>query len=119
MILQESTIPVALQGASNATSLASLFEFTPTVAYTLMARPGNNLGNQTLIFSVPMADFFRLSIIANDPTAGEVAQRRLNHEHAFKLGQFMLKGLVSAAKVVATDTGRTEPSQDAFNRVLH
>jgi hypothetical protein len=84
-----------------------------------MARPGNNLGNQTLIFSVPMADFFRLSIIANDPTAGEVAQRRLNHEHAFKLGQFMLKGLVSAAKVVALDTGRTEPSQDAFDRVLH
>ena len=98
-------------------SLANLLETSSSVAYQLMARPGNNLGNPTLIFSVPMADFFRLSIIANDPTQGDVAQRRLDPGHAFALARFMLKGLVNAAKDAA---GEMSPELlETFERVQH
>ena len=79
-------------------SVSNLFETMSPVAYTLMARPGNNLGNPTLIFSIPMSDFYATSIIANDPADGEVAQRQINSAHAFALGQFMLKGLTNAAR---------------------
>lgn len=85
--------------ADGAQSLASFFDVSSAVAYQLMARPGNNLGNPTLIFSIPMSEFFRMSIIANDSSIGDVAQRRLDPAHAFKLAQFMLKGLVNAARM--------------------
>jgi hypothetical protein len=98
-------------------SLSTLFESVASTTHKLMARPGNNLGNPTLIFSVPMADFFRMSIIANDAAVGGVAQRKLDPDHAFKLAQFMLKGLVGAAKwaSIASAPQLTEE----FDRVLH
>jgi hypothetical protein len=98
-------------------SLGNLFEKASSFDYQLLARPGNNLGNPTLIFSVPLADFFRLSIVANDPSQGEVAQRRLKEDHAFALGQFMLKGLVNAARAEAGDV--TEEVAEAFDRISH
>src|SRR4051812_9068618 len=105
------------QSDAKGVPLSSLLQGTGAAAYQLMARPGNNLGNTTLIFSVPMADFYRLSIIANDPAQGEVAQRRLDPIHAFALGQFMLKGLVNAAR----DTADGAPALlvEAFERIQH
>lgn len=100
-----------------AQSLSSFFEVSTAAVHQLMARPGNNLGNPTLIFSVPLSEFFRMSIIANDPTVGEVAQRRLDPAHAFKLAQFMLKGLVNAAR--RANNIRPQIDDQAFERVLH
>lgn len=88
-----------------AQSLDSFFQVSSAFEYQLMARPGNNLGNPTLIFSIPMSDFFRMSIIANDPTMGDVSQRKLDPAHAFKLAQFMLKGLVNAARIANARDG--------------
>ncbi len=99
-----------------AQSLDSFFQVSTAVEYQLIARPGNNLGNPTLIFSVPMADFFRMSIIANDPTMGDVAQRRLDPAHALKLAQFMLKGLVNAARI-ANDRDGAVPDA-VYERIL-
>jgi hypothetical protein len=97
--------------------IGSLFTNSSPIDYQLMARPGNNLGNPTLIFSIPMADFERLSLIANDPKLGEVAQRSLNPDHAFALGQFMLKGLVNAARL---DSGELEHEvAEAYERIAH
>ena len=106
---------VAVEGGQ---SLASFFQISSPMTYQLMARPGNNLGNPTLIFSIPMSEFFRLSIIANEPTAGEIAQRRLDVGHATKLAKFMLKGLVNAARVANAANGSTVPDE-AFENVLH
>jgi hypothetical protein len=97
--------------------IGNLFANASPIDYQLMARPGNNLGNPTLIFSVPMADFHRMSMIANDPSLGEVAQRALNPAHAFSLGQFMLKGLVNAARL---DASAVAPEVEAaFDRIGH
>lgn len=59
----------------------------------------HNMGNRSLLFTVPMKEFYEMSIVANDRgEAGEaLAQRPLNIPHATKLAIFMLKGLVSAA----------------------
>jgi hypothetical protein len=104
-------------GDSTMAPMGNLFEKASSFDYQLMARPGNNLGNPTLIFSVPLADFFRLSIVANDPTQGEVAQRKLKEDHAFALGQFMLKGLVNAARAEA---GEVSPEvAEAFEHIAH
>lgn len=98
-------------------SIGNLFEKASSFDYQLLARTGNNLGNPTLIFSVPLADFFRLSIVANDPSQGEVAQRKLKEDHAFALGQFMLKGLVNAARLEAGELD--EATVAAFDRITH
>ncbi len=103
-------------GDSEGQSLASLFSRSTANTYQLIARPGNNLGNPTLIFSVPMSEFYRLSIIANDPSQGEVSQRKLDLAHAFKLGQYMLKGLVGAARQL--NEIRPIAPAEAFTRVL-
>jgi hypothetical protein len=105
--------------------MENLFDRASSTDYQLMARPGNNLGNPTLIFSVPLADFFRLSIVANDPTRAEVAQRKLKEDHAFALAQFMLKGLVNAARSEAEGQAERDGSEmpgelkDAFGRIAH
>ncbi len=96
--------------------LSALFRQGVTESYKLVARPGNNLGNPTLIFSIPMAEFFRMSIIANDVSKGEVAQRKLDPAHAFRLGQFMLKGLLHASRLEANE--RQESTED-LDRILH
>ena len=67
---------------------------------------GSNMGNRTLVFSVPMATFYEISEVANRgnldavPAHREmpIAQRRLDEPHAKKLAVFVLKGLVDALR---------------------
>ena len=60
---------------------------------------GHNLGHRVFAMSVPFRKFFEISAVANDRDAGPVAQRPLDQNHAKKLAVYMLKGLVSAAKL--------------------
>lgn len=60
---------------------------------------GYNLGNPTWSADVKLATFVEWSEIANDPDKGDIAQRRLDPNHAKSLAGFMLKGLINAAKV--------------------
>ena len=60
---------------------------------------GYNLGNPTWCADVKLATFVEWSEIANDPEKGDIAQRRLDSNHAKSLAAFMLKGLINAAIV--------------------
>jgi hypothetical protein len=60
---------------------------------------GHNLGHRIFTMSVPFRKFFEISDVANDQDAGPVAQRPLDPAHAKKLALYMVKGLVSAAKM--------------------
>lgn len=71
---------------------------------------GYNLGNLTWSADVKLATFVEWSEIANDPEKGDIAQRRLDPNHAKSLAGFMLKGLVNAAKVRRTLQGKPIPS---------
>jgi hypothetical protein len=79
---------------------------------------GNNLGNRTFHFEMPMYDFFNRSEVANDREASEeYAQRRLDPTHARKLAVFILRGLVSAA--IRQREMRGKPVPPAFTRVMN
>lgn len=78
---------------------------------------GSNMGNRTLIFSVPMATFYEISEVANKQNLAAVpayndqpvAQRRLDEPHAKKLATFILKGLLDTARRSLEKDGKPVP----------
>lgn len=76
---------------------------------------GHNLGHRVFTMSVPFRQFYEISDVANDPE-GEVAQRPLDMNHAKKLAGYMLKGLVSAAKLRNKEQGK--PISSSFDTIL-
>jgi hypothetical protein len=77
---------------------------------------GHNLGHRVFTLSVPFRKFHDISDVANDREAGPVAQRPLDQNHAKKLAIYMVKGLVSAAKMRRAAAGKEVP--EAFDAVL-
>lgn len=79
---------------------------------------GANMGNRTLVISVPMTTFYEISEVANRanldavPTHRElpITQRRLDEGHAKKLAVFILKGLIDAALRKLERGERTVPA---------
>lgn len=79
---------------------------------------GSNMGNRTLLMSVPMAEFFGMSEVANranleaNPNfqSEPIAQRRLDESHSKKLALFILKGLINAARSKRIKGGLTVPT---------
>jgi hypothetical protein len=80
------------------TSLSSMLDFG-TDDEPVNVLMGYNLGNPTWCADVKLATFVEWSEIANDPDKGDIAQRRLDPNHAKSLAGFMLKGLINAAIV--------------------
>ena len=78
---------------------------------------GSNMGNRTLVFSVPMATFYEISEVANKQNLAAVpayhnqpvAQRRLDEAHAKKLAIFILKGLLDNARRSLEKVGQVIP----------
>jgi hypothetical protein len=77
---------------------------------------GHNLGHRVFTLSVPFRKFHDISAVANDREAGPVAQRPLDQNHAKKLAIYMIKGLVSAAKMRRIVGGKDVPA--AFDEIL-
>jgi len=77
---------------------------------------GHNLGHRVFTMSVPFRKFHDISDVANDREAGPVAQRPLDPNHAKKLAVYMVKGLVSAAKMRRAALGKDAMS--AFDEIL-
>ncbi|HCM82983.1 MAG TPA: hypothetical protein DIS76_00270, partial [Rhodospirillaceae bacterium] len=64
----------------------------------------NNMGNRTFLVHLPIYDFYRMSDIANEQNVNlsdddEIAQRPLDINHANKLANYILKGLIHAVMV--------------------
>lgn len=78
---------------------------------------GSNMGNRTLVMSVPMATFYEISEVANKQNLAAipafndqpVAQRRLDEAHAKKLAIFILKGLIDTARRSLEKAGQQPP----------
>lgn len=77
---------------------------------------GHNLGHRVFTMSVPFRKFADISAVANNREAGPVAQRALDENHAKKLAVYMVKGLVSAAKMRRIQGGKEVP--DTFDGLL-
>lgn len=77
---------------------------------------GHNLGHRVFTMSVPFRKFADISAVANNREAGPVAQRQLDENHAKKLAIYMVKGLVSAAKM--RRIVQEKPLREAFDAIL-
>lgn len=102
--------PQALEGLDALVDIGDVNE-TPFNVFI-----GHNLGHRVFTMSVPFRKFKDISAVANDRDAGPVAQRQLDESHAKKLAVYMAKGLVSAAKMRRTATGKAVP--ETFDLVL-
>lgn len=78
---------------------------------------GYNLGHRVFTMAVPFRKFSEISDVANDREDGPVAQRPLDENHAKKLALYMLKGMVSAAKMRRLVDKKEVPQ--AFDNMLH
>lgn len=78
---------------------------------------GHNLGNRVFLLKIPMYDFFRMSMVANERAddGAPVAQRKLDPNHAKKLAVYILRGLVSACVRRREQNGDSIP--EAFQRI--
>lgn len=80
---------------------------------------GHNLGHRVFTLAIPFRKFYDISDVANDRELGPVAQRPLDAAHAKKLAVYMVKGLVSAAKMRRAAGGKeVRPAFDEILRML-
>jgi len=85
------------------TTLDQLLQSGDSTAKPLTILNGYNLGNNTLIASIPFDEFLIGSEVANERGISEnrlfegepIAQRKLDPAHATKLAQYMLKGMIN------------------------
>lgn len=77
---------------------------------------GHNLGHRVFTMSVPFQRFKEMSGVANDRLAGPISQRQLDEGHAKRLATYMLKGLISAAKLRRQVAGKAVP--ETFETLL-
>lgn len=76
-----------------------------------------NLGNMTITMALPMYQFFSMSAVANDAGLAEreiegdseVAQRKLDPNHAKKLALYLLRALVENTRAEIISAGKPLP----------
>ncbi|AUW57569.1 hypothetical protein C1T17_05100 [Sphingobium sp. SCG-1] len=109
---------IADSAATVTNSLDSLIDAGDHTGRPFNVLVGSNMGNRTLIFSVPMATFYEISEVANKQNLSAVpayndqpvAQRRLDEGHAKKLAIFILKGLLDTARRSLEKSGHPVPA---------
>jgi len=111
-------IDIAAGTGTVTNSLDSLLDAGDHTGRPFNVLVGSNMGNRTLIFSVPMATFYEISEVANKQNLAAipayndqpVAQRRLDESHAKKLAIFILKGLLDTARRSLEKAGQPVPA---------
>jgi hypothetical protein len=105
--------PLAREGLDDLDSLSSSGDVNEAPFNVFI---GHNLGHRVFSMCVPFRQFYEISDVANDRDQGPVAQRPLDQAHAANLAKYMLRGLVSAARIRRTVTGRS--IHPAFDQVI-
>ncbi|SEN82125.1 DNA sulfur modification protein DndB [Bradyrhizobium sp. OK095] len=117
MFARTGALPTPLQTKQELDSLDSLVETGDVNEVPYNVFIGHNLGHRVFTMSVPFRKFKDISDVANDRELGPVAQRSLDPNHAKKLASYMLKGLISAAKLKREVTDK--PALEVFDNILH
>lgn len=110
-------IDIAQNESAVTNSLDALLESGDHTGRPFNVLVGSNMGNRTLIMSVPMATFYEISEVANKQNLAAmpafsdqpIAQRRLDESHAKKLAIFILKGLLDTARRSLEKAGHPVP----------
>lgn len=101
-------------------SLSDLVDAGDQTGRPVKAFVGHNLGYRTFTVVMTMREFYDQSAVANEVTEnGEITQRKLDDAHAFELGKYILRGVVSSvvAKYERNNLPIPEPLQVISNRV--
>lgn len=109
-------LPTPIRGSQDLDSLDVLADAGDVNETPFNVFIGHNLGHRVFTMSVPFRKFADISGVANNREAGPVAQRPLDENHAKKLAVYMVKGLVSAAKMRRIANGKEVP--ETFNSLL-
>lgn len=117
MYAKIGSLPTPLATEQEMESLDTLIEDGDTNEQPYNVFIGHNLGHRVFSMSVPFRQFHKISEVANDRDAGPVAQRKLDEAHGKKLAAYMLKGLVSAAKLRRIAANKEVP--EAFSEVIN
>lgn len=110
------TLPTPLNTKQELESLDALAETGDVSEKPYNVFIGHNLGHRVFTISVPFRQFHEISEVANDRDVGPVAQRKLDETHGKKLATYMLKGLVSAAKLRRVAQNKAVPA--TFDEIL-
>lgn len=116
MYPKNGSLPTPLQTPQELDSLDILSDAGDVNETPFNVFIGHNLGHRVFTMSVPFRKFYDISDVANDRESGPVAQRALDEGHAKKLAVYMIKGLVSAAKMRRIALGKEVP--ESFDHVL-
>lgn len=116
MYPKQGELPIPLNTAQELNALDILSDVGDVNETPFNVFIGHNLGHRVFTMSVPFRKFHDISDVANDREAGPVAQRPLDPNHAKKLAVYMVKGLVSAAKMRRAALGKDVPA--AFDEIL-
>jgi hypothetical protein len=110
-------IEIAGDAAPSQTTLGQIAVTGGDSGTPFIVTMGHNLGSPTLLMRVPIYDFHRISLVANDrgPEGEAIAQRRLDPKHAEKLAGYVLRGLLAAAVSRRRNLGQPVPS--AYERI--
>ncbi len=112
-------LPTPLRGPQDLDTLDTLADSGDVNETPFNVFIGHNLGHRVFAMSVPFRKFADISAVANNRENGPIAQRALDENHAKKLAVYMVKGLVSAAKMKREITGKPIPETfDALLRLL-
>ena len=109
-------LPTPIRGPQDLDSLDALSDAGDVNETPFNVFIGHNLGHRVFTMSVPFRKFADISDVANNREAGPVAQRPLDENHAKKLAVYMVKGLVSAAKMKRLAGNRDVP--EIFDSLL-
>lgn len=109
-------LPTPIRAEQNLDSLDALADAGDVNETPFNVFIGHNLGHRVFTMSVPFRKFKDISGVANDREAGPVAQRSLDETHAKKLAVYMVKGLISAAKMRRIATNKPVP--ETFDTLL-
>jgi hypothetical protein len=113
MYPKNGDLPTPLQGLDSLDALTGAGDVNEKPYKVFI---GHNLGHRVFTMSVPFRQFKEISDVANDRQVGPVAQRQLDEAHAKKLAVYMLKGLISAARIRRLITGK--PAHETFDTML-
>jgi hypothetical protein len=99
------------------TNLDQLLKTSDTSERPYTVLTGHNMGNNTLVLSVPMHQFWEISEVANERNLSEqqafagqaVAQRKLDGTHATRLAVYILKGLFYSVETKLRALGQDLP----------
>ena len=108
---------IAVDEGTVTNSLDQLLESGDHTGRPFNVLVGSNMGNRTLLLSLPMTVFYEISDVANRANLDArpeyqglpIAQRRLDEDHAKKLAVYILKGLIDSARRKLERQGKPIP----------